>query len=433
MGRMIDLDAVLGEIPGDNPAGADLRYDAAFEEIREARRSEDPLTSSGGEPKRADWEKVVDLCATALTERTKDLQIGAWLTEALINSGGFPGFVTGLKVLQGLVGSYWETVYPLIEDGDLEYRIGPLEFMNEKLWVAVKEIPVTDPGVTDGYSLLKYQESQAVGYEKDILDQHGNVDEGKKAKRDEWIAEGKLTADAFDAAVERSPRSFYESLHGSVTACAGEFEAFEKILDSKFGKESPRMAELRKAIEECEQFLKFRLDEKRRSEPMADPGPASAEIAVDPVSGGTAGTEAPAPVAGRAGSEKAAAESALWQEALRLLGTSGIKGALELLIGACYTAPSVRDRARLRLLMARLCLKADRPDLCRPIIEELHGQIVELHLEKWESPLWIAEVLDTLYQCLVARDPSEEDLTRARALFQQMCTTDVTRAMFYKG
>lgn len=433
MGAAIDLDAVLAKLPGDNPSGADLRYDAVYEKIKEARRAEDPLTSGGSEPKLAEWDKVVDLCAEALAKKSKDLQIAAWLTEALINTEGFEGFVTGLKVLEGLIGNYWETVYPVIEEGDLEYRIGPLEFMNDKLWVAVKEIPVTDPRVTDGYSFLKYQESRTVGYEKDVLNPHGNVDEGKKAKRDEMIAEGRLPADAFDAAAAKSGRAFYESLHGAVTACREEFGAFEKVVDAKFGKNAPRLAELRKAIEECEQFLKFRVEEKRKSEPPAAAGQPSAGRAVGKASGDTGKAGAPGPVVRRGVSEAATTESDLWQEAIGLLGASGIKEALELLIGACYTAPSVRERARLRLLMAKLCLKADRPDLCRPIIEELHAQIQELHLEKWESPLWIAEVLDTLYQCLVAGEPSEEDLGRARTLFQQMCTTDVTRAMFYKG
>lgn len=252
MGAAIDLDAVLAKLPGDNPSGADLRYDAVYEKIKEARRAEDPLASGGSEPKLAEWDKVVDLCAEALAKKSKDLQIAAWLTEALINTEGFEGFVTGLKVLEGLIGNYWETVYPVIEEGDLEYRIGPLEFMNDKLWVAVKEIPVTDPRVTDGYSFLKYQESRTVGYEKDVLNPHGNVDEGKKAKRDEMIAEGRLPADAFDAAAAKSGRAFYESLHGAVTACREEFGAFEKVVDAKFGKNAPRLAELRKAIEECE-------------------------------------------------------------------------------------------------------------------------------------------------------------------------------------
>ena len=46
--------------------------------------------------------------------------------------------------------------------------------------------------------------------------------------------------------------------------------------------------------------------------------------------------------------------------------------------------------------------------------------------------MWIAELLDTLYRCLTAGEPSDEDARRAGELFRKLCTTDVTRAMPYK-
>ena len=125
-------------------------------------------------------------------------------------------------------------------------------------------------------------------------------------------------------------------------------------------------------------------------------------------------------------------EAARWEEALAALETVGIKEALEKLLSASCSAPSVRERNRYRLLMAKLCLEADRPDLARPIVEELHALIDELHLDRWESPLWIAEVLDALYQCLTRGEPSDEDTSRARDLFQRLCTTDITKAMIYR-
>jgi type VI secretion system protein ImpA len=444
MSGLIDLEAILAPIPGDSPAGADLRYDPAYEEIREARRAEDPLAAAEGEPKQPDWEQVRDLCVEALTAKSKDLQVAAWLTEALIHTAGFEGFAAGLRVLTGLLDGYWETVYPAAAEGDLEYRVGPLEFLNEKLWVALKGVPVTDPQVSDGYSLLQYDESRTVGYEKDTLNQHGDVDEGKAAKRQEMLAEGKLSAETFDAAAAKTSREFYESLFGAVSACREAFDAFERAVDARFGKDAPRLAELRKAIEECEQYVKFRVGQRKKSEPP----PADAKRRIPSIPGGRespkigeglageADREAPSPSPGvsRRGTiaDTLASEGELWGEALGLLESAGIKKALELLIQESYTAPSVRERNRLRLLMAKLCLRAERPDLARPIIEELHALIQELHLEKWESPLWVAEVLDTLYQCLTNGEPSDEDRGRAKTLFQQMCTTDVTRAMSYK-
>lgn len=77
-------------------------------------------------------------------------------------------------------------------------------------------------------------------------------------------------------------------------------------------------------------------------------------------------------------------------------------------------------------------MKAGRPGLARPIIEQLNTQIVELQLERWESPVWIAEVLDALYQCLISGEPPDEDITRANELFKRICTMDVTKALVYR-
>ena len=84
--------------------------------------------------------------------------------------------------------------------------------------------------------------------------------------------------------------------------------------------------------------------------------------------------------------------------------------------------------------MARLCLKAGRPDLARPVVEQLHALIEQLNLEQWESPMWIAEVLDAFYQCLTAEGASDDDLYRANnELFQRLCTKDITKAMTYNS
>jgi len=103
-----------------------------------------------------------------------------------------------------------------------------------------------------------------------------------------------------------------------------------------------------------------------------------------------------------------------------------------MLLEASFSAPSVREKNRHRLLMAKLCLQAERPDLARPIVEELHALIEELHLDRWESPVWIAEVLDAYYRCLTSGEPSDDDLGKARMLFQRLCTTDVTKAITYR-
>lgn len=445
MKRLPDVEAILAPIPGDNPAGEDLRYTSVYEEIKEARRADDVLDRGEWQHaiKRSDWDMVIKVAVEALTAKSKDLQIAAWLTEALIKVEGFDGLSAGLNIINGLLGNYWDSLYPPMEDGDLDFRAAPLEFMNDKLWLSIKECPLTDISVTAGYSWLKWQESRVVGSEAGTLNQYGDVDEDKKQRRQELIAEGKLTTEDFDAACTLSSKDFYQSLAQSLNLCREEFQRLDQIIDEKFGSRAPRLSELGKSLEDCEQVVTRILKEKSKGEPETEPEP---QIDVEQVPSGEGPEEEAAYRV--APSEKAAAmavsalpvgfrevvssEDDLWKEALQIMQTAGIRDALGRVLEASYRAPSIREKNRYRLLMAKLCLKAGRPDLARPIMEKLHALIEELHLERWESPRWIGEVLDALYQCLTKGEPSDDDLSRARAVLQRLCTIDVTQAVNYR-
>jgi type VI secretion system protein ImpA len=475
MNQPIDVDKILAPIVGDNPAGEDLRYSPLYDEIKEARRADDdlPLGKWERELKRADWDKVISVAVAVLEARTKDLQISAWLTEALIVTEGFAGLALGLKIMNGLLMDFWEQVYPMIEDGDLDFRAAPIEFLNDRVATAIRQVPLTEPRVTPAYSWFKWKESRDVGYEADLRNEDGSINEDLRRAREERIAENKLKPEDFDIAILQSSEAFYEVLAENLATCGEELECFEKALDERFGPNAPNTADFSRAIQDCQQTAKRIIDkripkEKRKAETVAEsehpkeagfvsrlfkkhwavsgegssetdrsvsssaPGEA-VESMGDSVSSEDAMSATVTPAAAGRLSDSESMEAARYNEALQMMGTAGMKKALGQLLAAAHSAPSVRGRNRYRLLMARLCLEAGRPDLARPIVEELHALIQELQLERWESPLWIAEVLDTLYQCLTVGEPSDEDSSRAKDLFQRLCTTDVTKAMWYKS
>jgi type VI secretion system protein ImpA len=452
MKRQIDMEALLSPISDENPSGVDLRYTDVYEQIKEARRFDDPLDQGEWKTglKTADWEKVISLSVAALSEQTKDIQIAAWLTEALTITEGFEGLGQGLAVTSGLIETFWESLYPRIEEGDLEYRIAPLEFMNEKLWTVIKQVPVTDPGRTPWYSWLKWQESRDVGYEADSRNKYGDVDEGKKGRRDEKIREGRLTAEEFDSAVAASTPASYALLAESLAASMEAFAKLDGLVDEKFGSEAPRLAELGKAIEDCGQLVQRILKEKgglagveqRPAEPAADrPDGVALEGESEPEEVESPETSVhPRPAARPAVSgaapnplqDASGWEQQLWETATGTMRAGGFTKALESLLEASLVAPSIRERNRCKLLLGKLCLNAERPDLARPILEQLHAAVEQLQLEQWESPVWIADVIGSLYQCLTSGEPSDEDHGRAQILFQKLCTIDITKAMAYR-
>lgn len=442
----IDLDAILQPIEGDNSAGEDLRYTPVYDQIKEARRADDPLDQGDWqhELKTAEWDKVIKLSVEALTEKSKDFQIAAWLTEALTREFGFEGFNDGMRVINGLMAQFWENAYPEIEEDDLDFRAAPLEFLNNTLWFTVKRIPLTDPKATSGYSWLRWEESRQVGYEETTRDHEA---------RAEMIADGKISPEVFDSAVARSSLDFYKELAEWVATAGELFKSLDEMTDEKFGRDAPRLSDLGTAIEDCEKLITTILKEKRAAEPEEESETETSDAgealtAEEAASEDSEGPQAPqsagriphaSPPAGGVQflpvsklSDTAAQEEAMWSEALATLQKSGIKVALDLLMAASYGAPSVREKNRYRLLMAKLCLKAERPDLARPIIEQLYALIEELALEKWESPIWLGEVIDVIYQCLTAGEPDSDDEFKAKELLVKLATIDVTKALKYR-
>jgi type VI secretion system protein ImpA len=430
----MDIDPLLTPIPGDNPSGENLRYTSVYDKIQEARRADDLLDQGDWqhEVKTADWNLVFTLAKDALTNRTKDLQIAAWLMEALTVIKGFEGVSQGLDIIIQLLDRFWDTLYPEIEEDDLDYRVGPLEFINDKLWLPIKNIPVTDPAKTPGFTWVNWQASRNTA--------------------DDTTAEGKLSAKEFDAAVASSSRAYYETLFENVSGCLELFTVLDNMVDEKFGREAPRLAELKSSLDDSFNLVNAIVKEKRQQEPdpeeeTIDDGADHQEEALSPEENKEIlpGTDQvrltpPPAVAGPVGIYhvnrilgSAGIEEALWQEALTKLKKEGIRPALELLLGGACSAQSVREKSNFRLLMARLCLKAQRPDLARPIVEELNTLIEELQLNRWESPIWLAEALGTLYQCLTADGSSEDDQYRAQEILTRLCTLDVTKAMEYSN
>ncbi len=131
------VDNLLAPFPGDDPAGASIRYDPVMSEIRVAREADNPSLPQGEweRPlKKSDWQLVARLCEQYLAERSKDLQLAAWLTEAWTHLHGLAGLRAGIRLVHELLQTYWEGVYPRQdEDGDYDARAATLVWMNETL------------------------------------------------------------------------------------------------------------------------------------------------------------------------------------------------------------------------------------------------------------------------------------------------------------
>ena len=262
----------LQPIAGDNPAGADLRYDVRLDAVKEARREEN---LPGSERKFADWNAVVSTTSQLLTKETKDLQLAAWLTEALMRKQGFSGLATGLAVLNGLVTQYWDGLYPELEDGDTELRAGPLEWVGGKLATPVRLTPIYG-----GLSLADLEFARGVPTEAEAKN-----DSSKLKERTDVIDAGKPTPESVAEAVAALGKANVRSLLGDLAQCGEELAQLDTTCDERFGSAAPSFVSLRTALEEPRRQLQQILAEKLVSDPdpIEEVAPeGSAEFAADP-------------------------------------------------------------------------------------------------------------------------------------------------------
>lgn len=280
-------DDLLTPIAGDVPSGANLRYDPVFDKLKEARREEDdaPQGDWQRERKVADYKLVVKLASETLASRTKDLQLAAWLTEALLHQEGFSGLRQGLDLLRGLIENFWDTLYPESEDGDLELRAAPVEWVGTRLDDAVRKTPITRGGL----SFYKYKESRAVGYEADAA-----ASEQKQQARRTAIADGKTTGEDFDKDSAGTATAQYEAWVAALDGCLASIEALGALCEQRFGNYAPGFSQLRTALEEVRhitnQILQKRLEQEGRL-PAAEPEPEPEPVA-DYAADAPAGTAA---------------------------------------------------------------------------------------------------------------------------------------------
>jgi type VI secretion system protein ImpA len=250
---------LLKPLPGDHSNGTNLRYTPVYDQIKEARREDDELAQGAWQHDRkvADINLVIKLTEEALATQSKDLQLAAWLTEALIKKFGFAGLLDGVQLCLGLVSNFWDTLYPEVEDGDLEPRAAPLEWIGGKLDDAVKARALCN----EGYSFYQYKDSRALGYEEDAKTKD------QKAAREKTIKEGKLPPEIFDKAFVETPKAFYLQSEKQLDGTLQALKELGKACDEKFQDASPSFNKLNDAIVEVRQVVHTLLQKKRETEP----------------------------------------------------------------------------------------------------------------------------------------------------------------------
>lgn len=277
----VSVETLLAPLAGETPAGENVQYSGLHDEVREARRNEEILEQ--GEWKRetkvADWDKVETLTSDALATKTKDLQIAAWLAEALTKNHGFAGARDGLKIARGLLENFWDTLYPEIDEGDLEGRANNLAWLDKQVALALKEVPIVQ--VAEAFSYLDFEDAQKFDIPENIESLDSTEQERLAALREQATTEGRTTTEDWRKAKAASRRAFYETTLLTLNETWEEFGQLDRVMDEKLAKETPGLGALKKSLEDVRALVERITKEKRVSEPDAIELSASADASAN--------------------------------------------------------------------------------------------------------------------------------------------------------
>ena len=243
-GGLIDLEMILAPISPEQPAGANLRADEsgslAYYRIKDARsaarnaeRQADAEQERGGLA--SEWRVVFDEAQAVLCQRSKDLEVAAWLAEAAIRIDGFAGLRPAFAALDGLVERYWDTLH----SGDAEDvadKVAPLAGLNGttadgSLIQPLRLAPLTAANTGDAGSLWHYM---------------------VKRRKGAACAEAVALAEA----VAATDSDTFIAIYRDIGAALESFTALSQRLDILCGEDAPPSSTIRNTLIEAQDALR---------------------------------------------------------------------------------------------------------------------------------------------------------------------------------
>ncbi|MCC2604021.1 type VI secretion system protein TssA [Planctobacterium marinum] len=240
----VPVDALLQPIAGDNPSGEYLKHHSIYASLKSARTADDasvPMGQWEHDLKAADWDEVSRLALETLETRSKDLQIAIWLLEAQINKWGFSAIGPIIYFIQQLCETFWDSLYPEIEDDDLEYRTNLIIWINQKLLPTVKQLSITATRGDAYYSWSDWELSA----------QHEQLPAETRKK----LQNDLLQTQTIVSSIIATPIEFYKEVFTNLKLGILALEQFSASLDDLCGRHAPSLSGLTSLLEDIHDTL----------------------------------------------------------------------------------------------------------------------------------------------------------------------------------
>lgn len=241
----LEVSQFLNPIAENDVCGEDLSFSNQFHAIKKAKTQDDPLLDLGDwvvEPKQADWVFVSNTIKQLLVEKTKDIRLLVWLSEAWGNLYGYTGIGYSLELTHRMLDQYWDEIYPKIDDDDLDQRLGILQGFVNQLPGLIKQVPLTNSQPL--YSLVDYE---------NFLHQ-----QNKRLKNLETEEDVGSSPDfeLFNQSVKNMSQSMQLQSYQNFSHITTHWENFKKIVNDLMQLDAPSFAGIDSQIEDINKSLR---------------------------------------------------------------------------------------------------------------------------------------------------------------------------------
>jgi type VI secretion system protein ImpA len=286
----LDLAALLAPISEEASAGTDLRTDyspgSLYYRLRDARAEARAIERASeaprdpGDPRpveaatgdaAAGWHTVRALGIEALTTRSKDLEIAAWLTEALLRSDSLAGLTAGVRLMTGLVETFWDDLFPVPDEDGIATRVAPLVGLNGVSGTGSLIQPLAKVDLfqrPDGAPLELWQYQQSF--------ELAGIDD--EARRQQRIEAGAVPFETLENEARAAGSAGFVALQVEAAEAAAAWRALGEALDSRVGADAPPTSHVRDLLEQIRSVAaRFGGSAAAQpTEPGAEPGDAAA-------------------------------------------------------------------------------------------------------------------------------------------------------------
>jgi len=243
---MIDIESLLLPIDQNQRVGQDCRQNASeiYQKIKALRTKVRTLERNLAisEEDNAQilpiWKEIAKLCETILQTQSKDLEVAAWLLEALTRLHGFLGLTEGFNLITQLISQFWPALYPNEDDEGIQSKLSSIIGLNG----------VGAPGalITPIYCIPLIEQAELIisawHYQQAISKGQSN--------------QSTMTMSAIEAAGKAKGREYLTQLYQQISLSLQSYDALCQLLKEKLqGEEAPPSSHIRNGLLFCQEAI----------------------------------------------------------------------------------------------------------------------------------------------------------------------------------